>query len=203
MTFWSSPQLHLTLLFDLTFPSFPFCLLCLLSYCILNYCPPDSQLSPNFLSSVLKQVFCNTSYITDDDRCIVCRNVWIKRFPWASVAKLSISRTICILVVCSSLEVNECEQEKDFKDIYEMTWVIHTRFFIAWADLTLFARNVFNNPLRPLEPKVCTFNSISFMASFFKMPITHKAVLLLHSLSKMGGLWSWASEQSVQTKTTC
>ena len=50
MTFWSSPQLHLILLFDLIFPSFPFCVLCLLSYCIPNYCPPDSQLSPNFLS---------------------------------------------------------------------------------------------------------------------------------------------------------
>ena len=50
---------HLPLVY-LSIPalSFPFCVLCPLSYCISNRCPPVSQLSPNSChASVLKQVF--------------------------------------------------------------------------------------------------------------------------------------------------
>ena len=36
--------------------------------------------------SVLKPGFCNTSLITDDDCCIVCRNVWNKKISLASVS---------------------------------------------------------------------------------------------------------------------
>ena len=72
----SNLLLHLTLLFDLTFPQFisPFHSARVTVFLII------AHLFPNYHTvschvSVLKAGFCNTSLITDDDHCIVCRNV--------------------------------------------------------------------------------------------------------------------------------